>query len=341
MVPDFSGRTDQFDPMANHLMKFIFRYGGNFRHVEGGALIYEPDNTEVPGISLELERRKLEFDRDLLEMVRDCRRNNNVINIYFDHGVSEPHVVDCMSKDDDVFVLPKFTSQPNNSQPMKNKTQSQRSLSQPTKSNPKPNVQPNLKPNEQPKPKPNVQPKPQPIVQPSTQPTTQPQIQKPTTQPQIQPFKAASSKAKSVARNKHNKEDARDKTKTRAGRTVKPSPVQEDSDSHDSYESAEDSLYKPPKIVGDDVYSESSSDSGVDGCRHDQKKKHKSTSSNRKEKVIDTDDSSYEDIEESEVSDDDSEKEVQDDVQDDAGSNGGESWKSDDMNQALESDEEL
>ncbi|MED6143725.1 hypothetical protein PIB30_008672 [Stylosanthes scabra] len=170
---------------------------------------------KVPGISLELGLRKLEFDADLFEMVRDCRRNNNIINIYFDHGVSNPH----MSEDDDVVVLSKSTSQPNKPnatfQPMKSTSHLARS---------------------------------------SSQPTVQPQIQKLTSQPKTQPFKAAPktsmgvgqplktvghpNKAKSTTGNKHAKEDVSCKTKTRAGRTVKPSPVQEDSDSHNSYESA-------------------------------------------------------------------------------------------------------
>jgi len=43
---------------------------------------------------------------------------------------------------------------------------------------------------------------------------------------------------------------------------VKTLEVEEDSDSHDSYKSAEDSLYKLPKVLGDDE-SSSESDDGV------------------------------------------------------------------------------
>ncbi|MED6134025.1 hypothetical protein PIB30_033759 [Stylosanthes scabra] len=193
--------------MASHPMTFVFHYGGNLVNDRGGALIYEPDNTEVLtgveedtldvffvknyykklkydkaktclwkvlGISLELGLRKLEFDPDLFEMVRDCRRNNNIINIYFDHGVSKPHLVNCMSEEDDVVVLSKSTSQPNKSNatchPMKSTTHPTRSSSQPTKSNA----------TSQSKGQPNVQPKSKPTVQPKSQPTMQTKIQKPT-----------------------------------------------------------------------------------------------------------------------------------------------------------------
>ncbi|MED6178375.1 hypothetical protein PIB30_107041, partial [Stylosanthes scabra] len=125
--------------MDGHPMTFVFHYGGNFKNNGGGSLIYEPDNTKllmgveedtldvfyvnnyykelkcdkatgclwkVPGMSLELGLRKLEFDADMLEMVRDCRRNNNIINLYFEHGVSKPHLVDFISEEDDDVVLP-------------------------------------------------------------------------------------------------------------------------------------------------------------------------------------------------------------------------------------------
>ncbi|XP_072058677.1 uncharacterized protein [Arachis hypogaea] len=121
-------------------MTFVFHHGGKFQTDESGYLCYEPDNTEVlmgvdsdtldvffvkgyykelgyaemnnclwkvPGTLLDNGLRRLETDADLLAMVKDCRRNHHLINIYFEHVVSKPHVVDCMSEDDDdVLCLP-------------------------------------------------------------------------------------------------------------------------------------------------------------------------------------------------------------------------------------------
>ncbi|RYR63244.1 hypothetical protein Ahy_A04g021043 [Arachis hypogaea] len=124
--------------MENHPMTFVFHHGGKFKNDESGSKIYEPDNTKVlagvegdtldvffvkeyykelgyskvdgccwkvPRMSLEVGLRKLEVNADLLKMVKDCRRNHNSINIYFVHRVSEPHIVECMSEDDDVLVI--------------------------------------------------------------------------------------------------------------------------------------------------------------------------------------------------------------------------------------------
>ncbi|XP_016167960.1 pollen-specific leucine-rich repeat extensin-like protein 1 [Arachis ipaensis] len=94
---------------------------------------------------------------------------------------------------------------------------------------------------------------------------------------------------------------------TRSGRTVREGPIQdEDSDSHDSYESTEDELYKPPKVVGDSLYSsESDSDSGKGSQRKQKqaeaKEKHRPPKSRLADKEIDTDDSSYEGFEDEET----------------------------------------
>ncbi|RYR39457.1 hypothetical protein Ahy_A09g045009 [Arachis hypogaea] len=78
-----------------------------------------------------------------------------------------------------------------------------------------------------------------------------------------------------------------------------------DSDFHDSYESTEDSLYKPTKGLGDisDIDSHSDDFNSKGPTKIDFREKHIPASSRRTEKVIDTDDSSYEDIEEDESSD--------------------------------------
>ncbi|RYR49952.1 hypothetical protein Ahy_A07g036478 [Arachis hypogaea] len=131
-------------------MTFVFHHGGKFKKNEGGYLYYEPDHTEVlmgveadtldvffvrgyyvelgyaearecwwksPGVPLEYGLRRLATDDDLVAMVKDCRRNFNLINLCFEHGVSEPCVVDEQEGD-----VPKI-----------NPTQTKRHQSQPTK----------------------------------------------------------------------------------------------------------------------------------------------------------------------------------------------------------------
>ncbi|RYR28024.1 hypothetical protein Ahy_B01g052125 [Arachis hypogaea] len=324
-------------------MTFVFHHGGKFKNDEGGSKIYEPDNTKgyykelgysevdgcywkVPEMSLEVGLRKLEVDADLLEMVKDCRRNHNSINIYFVHRVSEPHMVECMTEDDDELVIlenqstckPKTT---NTSQ--LNKRYCLRPKSQPL-SQPKP--QPMSTPNNTP-PQPKFQPKSQSMCQPKSQPKSQVMSQ-PKSQPETQfvlhnqPLKSSSQPSRlsqslrSQPFKKHvvgdkKKEPVKGTNVTRSGRVVTPAPRQGDSDSHDSYESTEDSLYKPPKILGDGYESsgDSDSDSGVvagknsGSKKYGNKEKSRPASHKTTEKEIDTDDSSYEDIEDDEISD--------------------------------------
>ncbi|KAL4343234.1 hypothetical protein AHAS_Ahas11G0058000 [Arachis hypogaea] len=199
-------------------------------------------------------------------------------------------MVECMTEDDDELVIlenqstckPKTT---NTSQ--LNKRYCLRPKSQPL-SQPKP--QPMSTPNNTP-PQPKFQPKSQSMCQPKSQ-------------PKSQPFK------KHVVGDK-KKEPVKGTNVTRSGRVVTPSPRQGDSDSHDSYESTEDSLYKPPKILGDGYESsgDSDSDSGVvagknsGSKKYGNKEKSRPASHKTTEKEIDTDDSSYEDIEDDEISD--------------------------------------
>ncbi|RYQ99267.1 hypothetical protein Ahy_B07g087172 [Arachis hypogaea] len=127
---------------------------------------------------------------------------------------------------------------------------------------------------------------------------------KPWTKPQ-----AAKGSGKATVADKISKK-VKATTSTRSGRQVKATPVADDSESHDSYDSAEDSLYKPPKVTGDSIYS-SDSDSGVDGVESsrakklDHRKKHRPAADRTRDKAINTDDSSYEDIKSDECSDGD------------------------------------
>ncbi|RYR47781.1 hypothetical protein Ahy_A07g033742 [Arachis hypogaea] len=127
-------------------------------------------------------------------------------------------------------------------------------------------------------------------------------------------------------------------TTTRVGRHVKTLEVEEDSDSHDSYESAEESLYKPPKVLGDDEYS-SDSDDGVNSTRVNKKsevkEKHKPAKTKLAEKEIETDDSSYEASED----EDDCDSDLEDNNVDEGDSDLN-SWHSKDSGQELDSDEE-
>ncbi|RYR15970.1 hypothetical protein Ahy_B04g072944 [Arachis hypogaea] len=159
---------------------------------------------------------------------------------------------------------------------------------------PKPTPQSNPQPTRTPTPKPTPKPKTKPMKKPVQQP-------KPWTKPQ-----AAKGSGKVTAADKSSKK-VKATTSTRSGKQVKATPVDNDSDSHDSYDSVEDNLYKPPKVAGDSIYS-SDSDSGVDGVESsrakkvDHREKHRPTADRTRDKAIKTDDSSYEDIESDECS---------------------------------------
>ncbi|RYQ95192.1 hypothetical protein Ahy_B08g090251 [Arachis hypogaea] len=178
-------------------------------------------------------------------------------------------------------------------------------------STPQPTPEPTLKPTHEPTPKPTPQPNPQPTCTPTPKPTPKPKtkpMQKPVQQPKpwTKP-QAAKGSSKDTAADKIIKK-VKATTSTRSGRQVKATPLADDSQSHDSYDSAEDSLYKPPKVAGDFIYS-SDSDSGVDGVESswakkvDHREKHRPAADRTRDKAINTDDSSYEDIESDECSD--------------------------------------
>ncbi|RYR08716.1 hypothetical protein Ahy_B05g076537 isoform A [Arachis hypogaea] len=368
-------------------MTFVFHHGGKFQTDESGYLCYEPDNTEVlmgvdadtldvffvkgyykelgyaemnnclwkvPGTLLENGLRKLENDTDLLKLVKDCRRNHHLINIYFEHVVSKPHVVDCMSEDDDETLclptIPEEAEKPKKDhsdamsqdyckttkkspQPKRAKTQpTPKATPQPTpKVTPQPTPKPTPQPTNKPTPKATPEPTPQPTLEPTPKPNPQPTCTptpKPTPKPKPKPMQkpvqqpkpwtkpqAAKGSSKATAAEKISKK-VKATTTTRSGRQAKATPVAVDSqsDDSDSYDSAEDSLYKPAKGAGDSIDS-SESDSGVDGVESswarkvDHREKHRPAADRRREKAIDTDDSSYEDIESDECSDGDSDDE--------------------------------
>ncbi|RYR31191.1 hypothetical protein Ahy_B01g055982 isoform A [Arachis hypogaea] len=386
-------------------MTFVVHHGGKFKKDEGGNLYYEPDHIEVlmgvkadtldvffvkgcyvelgytearecwwksPGVPLEYGLRRLATDHDLVAMVKDCRRNFNLINLYFEHGVSEPCVVD-KQVEDVPKIKPTQTkrhqSQPTKlpshqkacsestkasadgsrlSQPSKLPSQSRKFSTQSTKEPSQPSklpTQPTKQPMQPTKPTgPSLKPT-SPSAKP-TRPTSKPS--RPSSQPTkkshhpvrtpSQQKKPYSQPTKPTLAPSQTKGKAKVTTTTRAGRHVKTVEVEEDSDSHDSYESAEDSLYKPPKVLGDDK-SSSDSDDGVNSTRLNKKsevkEKHKPAKTRLAEKEIETTDSNYEASEDEDESDSDLEDNPLDDNDSDLNS-----WHSEDSDQELDSDEE-
>ncbi|RYQ84189.1 hypothetical protein Ahy_B10g103198 [Arachis hypogaea] len=137
-----------------------------------------------------------------------------------------------------------------------------------------------------------------------------PQPKKPTSDP----TKAASQPNRPKAQPTKNPESNNKKGNTnacrvtRSRRTIREGPIQdEDSDSHDSYESTEDELYKPPKVLGDNLYSSDSDSDSRKGSQRKQKQaeakeKHRLPKSRLADKEIDTADSSYEGFKDEESS---------------------------------------
>ncbi|RYQ92988.1 hypothetical protein Ahy_B09g099238 [Arachis hypogaea] len=86
----------------------------------GGSVIYTSDlklgydKAEAcwflnPNDGLEFSLRRLQVDQDLRNMTRYCHENNNVIDIYFEHGPSVPNIIDVMdlskTEDDDDHAI--------------------------------------------------------------------------------------------------------------------------------------------------------------------------------------------------------------------------------------------
>ncbi|RYR41348.1 hypothetical protein Ahy_A08g037747 [Arachis hypogaea] len=284
------------------------------------------------------------------------------MNIFFEHGVSEPHVVECMSEEDDVILpinspllkLPstqpamqarKFASQPtmSHSQPLTTNplhpTPKNKAKATPNSAGPNPHHKNMDYPKEKLTKKPNSHPTRKCSSQPTQKPKPQPKFQPKSFSQPANPNTAVKLGSRHQPPKKSNAKNKNKESQhcTKSGRAVKPPPIQDDSDSHDSSESAEDSLYKPTKGLGDI----SDTDSGGEefesrGTRKtDFREKHRLASSRREEKVIDTDDSSYEDIEEDDPSDSDSGEETEIESESDC-----DSWHLEDMDKVLDSDEE-
>ncbi|RYR18867.1 hypothetical protein Ahy_B03g063477 isoform A [Arachis hypogaea] len=301
-------------------MTFVFHHGGLFRTGEDGDMVYEHDNTEVLmgvegdtldvffvrgyykelgyikagncwwkvlGVPIASGLKKLVTYADLIAMCKDCRRNQHLINLYFEDYISQPCVVDNIGEG--VALLEagsskkkKFNSQAkmHHSQPVKTPTvkdpQPKKPTSEPTKAASQP-ISPILSPRSQPH---------------SLSTKLHPQQTKTNNQGKTSPHHSKTSSQAAKNPESNNKKGNTSACRvTRSGRTVREGPIQdEDSDSHDSYESIEDELYKPPKWKRFTKKAEA-------------KEKHRPLKSRLADKEIDTDDSSYEGFEDEESSD--------------------------------------
>ncbi|RYQ96300.1 hypothetical protein Ahy_B08g092005 isoform C [Arachis hypogaea] len=160
--------------------------------------------------------------------------------------------------------------------------------------------------------------------------------------------KSVSPQSNSSSEAANNSQGAKDKQSssgcrvTRSGRQVKEAPLQEDdTDSHDFYESTEYELYRSLKVVGDNLYSsDSDSDSnsgnrkrsGERDSRFEVREKHKPPKKRLADKKIDTDDSNYEGSEDEQSS--------ESDLDDSDGASDADSWHPENSDKVLESDEE-
>ncbi|RYR07923.1 hypothetical protein Ahy_B05g075422 [Arachis hypogaea] len=340
-------------------MTFVFHHGGLFKKNAEGDMVYEPNNTEVlmgvegdtldvffvrgyyrelgyieagncwwkdPGVPLSSGLRSLVTDADLVAMCKDCRRNHNLINIYLEHCISQPCIVDQI-EDEVVNVEAAGLKQGKcSSQPVKKPTridpQSQKQTCHPNRTTSQPKSQPN------------------PTMKPISE-RNQPKAKKTSYQAKsVPPQSNSSSEAGNNSQGAKDKQTSSGCRVTRSGRQVKEAQLQEDdTDSHDSYESTEDELYRPPKVVGDNLYSsESDSDSGKGkrsgkrDSRSEVREKQKPPKKRLADKEIDTDDSNYEGSEDEESS--------ESDLDDSDAASDGDSWHSEDSDKVLESDEE-
>nr|XP_025666963.1 nucleolin 2-like [Arachis hypogaea] len=285
-------------------------------------------------------------------MCKGCRRNHNLINIYLENCISQPCIVDILEEEvvnveaESLKQRKPMEANKCSSQPVKKPTamvpESKKQTSNPNKTTLQPKSQPN-KPTIKPIFEPN-----KPIMKPNSEPTKPVyQPRKTTSQPMnpVPQAKKTSHQAKSVppqsnASSQGDKDSSSGCRVTRSGRQVKEAPLHEDdSDSHDSYESIEDELYRPPKVVGDNLYSsDSDSDSGSKkssgkgDSRSKVRDKHKPPKKRLGDKEIETDDSKYEGSEDEQSS--------ESDLDDSDGASDADSWHSENSDQVLESDEE-
>ncbi|RYQ85521.1 hypothetical protein Ahy_B10g105090 [Arachis hypogaea] len=222
------------------------------------------------GRPLKTGLRSLSHDSELLEMCFHAKNNQGIVHVYFEHGVSQPEFDDEEAQNQMLRLHTSITEPPPNASanaPTKSTTTNE---AKPTTSKPKSSMLTTAKPTTS---KPisfnHTTANPTTSKANQSKPTTtkhtisKPNLCQPTTIKQTQP-KSQSSKptTKKVTPNSN-------KPKAAKTTTVKFTPPVTSSSSNDSYESAEDSLYKPGAI-------ESSSKIETDNGRFEvTKKNHK------------------------------------------------------------------
>ncbi|QHO16907.1 uncharacterized protein DS421_10g307640 [Arachis hypogaea] len=115
------------DTEMEKLLDIMFHHGGTFKKNDDGKLVYSPDNRSclgdldedtldvffvrnyfnelgydkvvecwwlVPGRSLEVGLRALTSDDELREMCFHAKRNDGVVDVFFEHGVSTPELME-------------------------------------------------------------------------------------------------------------------------------------------------------------------------------------------------------------------------------------------------------
>ncbi|RYR13956.1 hypothetical protein Ahy_B04g070680 isoform A [Arachis hypogaea] len=285
--------------MNAELLDIMFHHGGNFERGKDGRWTYTPDNRhclgdldvdrldvfylrnyfkelgyetmkevwwQVPGMSLEVGLRRLDSDNELRELCNHGGKNNGVVDVYIEHGISEPEIVQgedvVVHVDDEVRDLgeqAKSNSRMVKDPPVKPTTEKDppRSLSMVTykpqakeallkKSNVNSNMESQPKPKSKCKPK--TVPKPKPMPRQNNVTRTRRYCLR--------------SVGKGISKAKENASDH--------------VLLSSDSDSHDSYESAEDEAYKPQEP------DDSSDESDIGYTVPSQKKKVKKPNARKK-----------------------------------------------------------
>ncbi|RYQ94511.1 hypothetical protein Ahy_B08g089427 [Arachis hypogaea] len=255
--------------MEGPSMTFVFHHGGLFKKNVEGDMVYEPDNTEVL-MGVEGDTLDVFFVRGYYRELGYIEAGN------LDNMEDEVVNVEAESlKQRKSLEAKKCSSQPVKKsttmvpESKKQTSHPNRTILQPKSQPSKPTIKPISEPN-QPKMKPNSQSN-KPVHQPKK---TISQPKKTTSQPMkhvpqakktiyqaksVPPQSTASSEAANNSQGNKDKQSSSGCRVTRSGRQVKKAPLHEDdTDSHDSYESTEDELYRPPKIVGDNLYSSNS-----------------------------------------------------------------------------------
>ncbi|RYR30858.1 hypothetical protein Ahy_B01g055628 [Arachis hypogaea] len=208
------------------LLDIMFHHGGNFEKDDEGKLRYIPDNLTclVPGRTLETGLRNLNSDNELREMCFLAHKNNGLVDVYFEHGVSSPDYLqdqeETVGMDNtgvDVAEEEGATAKPPNNQKPKPPTNPKPKPA--TNQKPKPPTTSKLKPPTKP-----ILPKSVSTATPNSTPKSTLKKKTPTTTHNFRPCTRSVAKGKAVMQARQEGGDAL---------------------SSDSYDSDEDSLYKP------------------------------------------------------------------------------------------------